>query len=291
MVARTGTPVPKLPSARNSTGKPVGVHGSPVCAARAVTRSPAGPAWASPLRSPLTSATTTGTPAAESCSAISCSVLVLPVPVAPAMSPCRLTIASASRTCASGCGVPAGTTAPRSRAGPLTAYPAAIRVAASSAGTAAGAGSACVTAGTLGQTATSGSVHVAAGEEHDADRGHDGGNGDHVDAGLQVGEQVLADSDLPVGADRGRVEDRDRQATLLHQSAGVAGDQPRLPGRSDDPDRRLDDREVDEADAQRGAGVAHHVGQSEPEDADQCGEQHAPALGGQQISPEPAGHG
>ena len=36
---------------------------------------------AMPERSPLTSATNTGTPAAESCSAITCSVFVLPVPV------------------------------------------------------------------------------------------------------------------------------------------------------------------------------------------------------------------
>ena len=40
------------------------------------------------------SAAKTGTPAAESCSASSCRVFVLPVPVAPATSPCRLSIAS-----------------------------------------------------------------------------------------------------------------------------------------------------------------------------------------------------
>ena len=44
-------------------------------------------------RSPFKSATNTGTPAAESCSAMSCSVFVLPVPVAPAMSPWRFIIA------------------------------------------------------------------------------------------------------------------------------------------------------------------------------------------------------
>ncbi len=40
------------------------------------------------------SATNTGTPAADSASAISWSVLVLPVPVAPAIRPCRFIIAS-----------------------------------------------------------------------------------------------------------------------------------------------------------------------------------------------------
>ena len=70
----------------------------------AVTRSAVSPGCTSPARSPLRSASTTGTPAAESCSAISCSVLVLPVPVAPAIRPCRLSIASGSRTWAAGCG-------------------------------------------------------------------------------------------------------------------------------------------------------------------------------------------
>src|SRR5688572_22318568 len=45
---------------------------------------------ARPLRSPLTSAAKTGTPAAEKPSARSCRVTVLPVPVAPAIRPCRL---------------------------------------------------------------------------------------------------------------------------------------------------------------------------------------------------------
>ena len=51
-----------------------------------------------PDRSPLMSAAKTGTPCAESCSASSCRVLVLPVPVAPATRPCRLSIASGIRT-------------------------------------------------------------------------------------------------------------------------------------------------------------------------------------------------
>ena len=95
------------PATGTRPGRPVGTQSSPVCAARSVTRSPGAPGWASPLRSPLTSASTTGTPAADSCSAISCSVFVLPVPVAPAMSPCRLSIASGSRTWAAGVGAAA----------------------------------------------------------------------------------------------------------------------------------------------------------------------------------------
>jgi hypothetical protein len=52
-----------------------------------------------PDKSPFTSAQKTGTPAAENCSAMTCSVTVLPVPVAPATRPCRLDRAS-SRLCA-----------------------------------------------------------------------------------------------------------------------------------------------------------------------------------------------
>ena len=71
------------------------------------------------------SAANTGTPAAESCSASSWSVLVLPVPVAPATRPCRLSIGSGIRT-----GTPVRVLAstispPSSRAGPSKAYPAA----------------------------------------------------------------------------------------------------------------------------------------------------------------------
>ena len=68
--------------------------------------SPAGPSSppgsASPERSPFMSAAKTGTPASESCSAIPCSVLVLPVPVAPAIRPWRFIIASGTWTAASG---------------------------------------------------------------------------------------------------------------------------------------------------------------------------------------------
>ena len=52
--------------------------------------------------SPLISLMKTGTPASESCSASTWSVFVLPVPVAPATSPCRFIIPSGTRTCAPG---------------------------------------------------------------------------------------------------------------------------------------------------------------------------------------------
>ena len=58
------------------------------------------------------SAAKTGTPAAEICSAISCSVFVLPVPVAPATRPWRLSMLSGIRTCASGRGVSSSTSTP-----------------------------------------------------------------------------------------------------------------------------------------------------------------------------------
>ena len=66
----------------------------PICAARPVSAScalPAGsPGRDRPETSPLTSWTTTGTPAADSPSASTCTVTVLPVPVAPAIRPWRL---------------------------------------------------------------------------------------------------------------------------------------------------------------------------------------------------------
>ena len=61
----------------------------------------ASPGRAMPDRSPLMSAAKTGTPAFDSWPARSCSVLVLPVPVAPAMSPWRLSIERATWTRAS----------------------------------------------------------------------------------------------------------------------------------------------------------------------------------------------
>ena len=79
---------------------------------------PGAPATDRPDTSPLTSATNTGTPAAESCSVMSCSVFVLPVPVAPATRPWRLSVASGTRTAASRWTVPSSTARPRSSAAP-----------------------------------------------------------------------------------------------------------------------------------------------------------------------------
>jgi hypothetical protein len=121
IVARTGTPMPVVPSDMNSTGKAVGVQLSPLSLARCSVLSLATPGRDRPDRSPLTSAIITGTPAADSCSAITCSDLVLPVPVAPATRPCRLTVASGIRTCAVGSQAPSTTTLPSSSAGPCVA--------------------------------------------------------------------------------------------------------------------------------------------------------------------------
>ena len=65
------------------------------------------------------SATNTGTPAADSCSAITCSVFVLPVPVAPATRPWRFIMASGTCTTASGTTAPSCTPRPGSIAGPV----------------------------------------------------------------------------------------------------------------------------------------------------------------------------
>jgi hypothetical protein len=62
------------------------------------------------------SAAKTGTPAADSCSASTCRVLVLPVPVAPATRPWRFIMAIGMRTGTSGKGSPL-TRAPISSAG------------------------------------------------------------------------------------------------------------------------------------------------------------------------------
>ena len=79
-----------------------------------------------PDTSPFTSAAKTETPAVESCSAITWSVLVLPVPVAPATRPWRFIVASGSRTAASGTSAPPRSPVPSSIAPPFVAYAAAI---------------------------------------------------------------------------------------------------------------------------------------------------------------------
>ena len=121
MVARTGTPMPDVPSVRNSTGYAVGVQLSPVSFARCAVLSLATPGRDSPDKSPLTSAIMTGTPAVLSCSAITCSDFVFPVPAAPATRPWRLTVARGMRICAVGSATPSTTTVPSSRACPSTA--------------------------------------------------------------------------------------------------------------------------------------------------------------------------
>ena len=75
------------------------------------------------------SAANTGTPAADSCSASSCRVLVLPVPVAPATSPCRLSMPSGIRMWTSDSWVSSSISPPSSRAGPSNWYPGATAAA------------------------------------------------------------------------------------------------------------------------------------------------------------------
>ena len=70
-----------------------------------------------PDRSPLMSAAKTGTPAREMASASTCRVLVLPVPVAPATSPCRFSMESGIRTRTPGTGASSSISTPRSIAG------------------------------------------------------------------------------------------------------------------------------------------------------------------------------
>lgn len=119
MVARTGIPMPSVPRERNSAGYPLGCQSeAPVSVARARILSLSAPGLDRPERSPFTSAMTTGTPAADSCSAIPCNVLVLPVPVAPATRPWRFNVANGIRMRASESVLPSSTTVPNSSAAP-----------------------------------------------------------------------------------------------------------------------------------------------------------------------------
>ena len=120
IVARIGTPLPTPPSEKYSVGKLAAVHCWPMPAVRFSSFSLPSPGVATPDRSPLMSAANTATPAAESCSASTCSVRVLPVPVAPATRPWRFVIAIGMRTGTSGIASPL-TRAPISRAGPSNA--------------------------------------------------------------------------------------------------------------------------------------------------------------------------
>ncbi len=101
--ARSRTPGLSRTRVKNSTGNGRGAKSvRPSAARRAVTRSSGAPAAPSPEMSPLMSLMKTGTPAADSCSAMTCRLLVLPVPVAPATSPWRFSMASGMRTRACG---------------------------------------------------------------------------------------------------------------------------------------------------------------------------------------------
>ena len=120
-VARIGRPGPIPPRARKATGKPDGLHSTPSSPARRATPSRGWPGRASPDRSPFTSAANTGTPMADSCSAISCRVLVLPVPVAPAIRPWRFIMATGTWTTASAATAPPCTPRPSPRAAPPVA--------------------------------------------------------------------------------------------------------------------------------------------------------------------------
>ena len=89
-VARTG-----WPCAPNTSQSVVGqakgsVSGRPRSARMAFTLGGSAPRWLMPVRSPFTSAMNTGTPMRLKLSASVCSVIVLPVPVAPVMRPWRL---------------------------------------------------------------------------------------------------------------------------------------------------------------------------------------------------------
>ena len=80
-------------TSQNATGQPPKVKPSSCnCWMRSLIFGLSPPAWLRPDRSPFTSAMNTGTPIALNCSASTCSVTVLPVPVAPAMRPWRLAI-------------------------------------------------------------------------------------------------------------------------------------------------------------------------------------------------------
>src|SRR3954469_16573462 len=95
MVARTGWPA--LPyTSQKITGQAALSAARFSCWRRASTLALAPPVFASPERSPLTSAMNTGTPIDEKRWASVCSVTLLPVPVAPVIKPWRLASAGKS---------------------------------------------------------------------------------------------------------------------------------------------------------------------------------------------------
>jgi hypothetical protein len=82
------------------------VYVRPIPAARSFSRSFGVPGTHRPARSPFTSARKTGTPARASPSARSWSVRVLPVPVEPAIRPCRFIMRRGMRIGSVPCGLP-----------------------------------------------------------------------------------------------------------------------------------------------------------------------------------------
>ena len=90
IVARTGDPISPNTSQSVTGHTPISGSGIPWDERRFLSFSVNAPGWEIPVRSPFTSAMKTGTPMRENCSAITCSVTVLPVPVAPVIQPWRL---------------------------------------------------------------------------------------------------------------------------------------------------------------------------------------------------------
>ena len=120
--ARTGTPLAGSPDrVSSSTGEGCGSQGALSSSMRSATLPEASPGSAMPDTSPFMSATKQGTPASDSRPARPWTVLVLPVPVAPAMSPWRLHIEVGIRTTAWGSIVPPSIPRPNSTAAPSLA--------------------------------------------------------------------------------------------------------------------------------------------------------------------------
>ena len=77
------------------------------------------PGYAMPEKSPFISIITTLTPFCESCSENNCMDFVLPVPVAPAMSPCRFIVLSGAFIWQLGMGFPSNIAVPNTMVTPL----------------------------------------------------------------------------------------------------------------------------------------------------------------------------
>ena len=111
-VARNGTPGPIPPSDTNSVGKAAGGN-APLGHPLRPARRPSG--GGEPGEVGLDVGGDDATPGADSCSAITWRVLVLPVPVAPATRPWRFIILSGTRTVAVGATLPSRIPLPSSR--------------------------------------------------------------------------------------------------------------------------------------------------------------------------------